>query len=205
MQKDEGLKQQSLLVQQDDLHQQRGQRLKILNQLKQEIAKHETESEGLNKDQKRLQRLFAEIQILLSDLPKDLGSNKPFIELKGRMMKPVRGIYAHSFHSKRSENTQWDGVVIQAKIGDTVQAIAYGRVAFADWLRGFGMMIILDHQDGYMSLYGFNESINVEVGDWVEDRQDIATIGNSGTLTTAGLYFEIRKDALPLNPKKWIK
>ncbi|MBL4661641.1 MAG: peptidoglycan DD-metalloendopeptidase family protein [Alcanivoracaceae bacterium] len=205
LQEQETIKQQGLLVQQDDLQQQRKQRLSILTRLKHEIAKYETQGESLNKDQKRLQQLLSEIQVLLSDLPKSLGSNKPFRKLKARMDRPVVGQYIRSFHSKRSENTQWDGVVIAANLGDSVNAIAYGRVAFADWLRGFGMLVILDHQDGYMSLYGFNESINVDVGDWVDKGQEIATIGNSGTLATPGLYFEIRKDAMPLNPKIWVK
>ena len=199
------LKKQSLLHQKDKLDEQRNIRLKTLNELKVEIAKHETQNDSLNKDQRRLQQLLSEIQVLLSDLPKDLGNNKPFAQLKGKLLKPTKGSYIRSFHSRRSENTRWDGVVIKADLGAKVTAIAYGRVAFADWLRGFGMLVILDHQDGYMSLYGFNESINVEVGDWVDSNQEIATIGNSGTLTTPAVYFEIRKNAKPLNPKAWIK
>jgi septal ring factor EnvC (AmiA/AmiB activator) len=183
----------------------RKERLIILKELKIEITKHETQSEGLNNDQKRLAQLLLEIKNLLSDLPDDLGSNKPFRKLKGKMQKPVKGKYIRSFRSRRSEGTRWNGVVIKADFGDKVQAIAYGRVAFADWLRGFGMLVIIDHQDSYMSLYGFNESINVEVGDWVVTGQNIATIGNSGTLVLPALYFEIRKDAKPLNPKSWVK
>jgi septal ring factor EnvC (AmiA/AmiB activator) len=205
LQEQENLKQQKLLSQQDLLLDEKRQRLKILNQLKVEIAQHETESESLNKDQQRLQSLIGEIQLLLSDLPKDLGSNKPFNKLQGKMKKPVSGTYVRSFHSRRSEDTRWDGVVIQADMGAKVRSIAYGRVAFADWLRGFGLLVILDHQDGYMSLYGFNESLSVEVGDWVDERQEIATIGNSGTLAMPAVYFEVRKDAVPLNPKLWVK
>lgn len=205
LQDQENIKKQGLLLQQDKLFEQRKLRLATLNQLKNEIAKHETESEGLNKDQLRLQQLLNEIQVLLTDLPSDLGFNKPFKQLKGKMKKPVIGSYIHSFHSRRSENTRWDGVVIQAEFSKDIQSIAYGRVAFADWLRGFGMLVIIDHQDGYMSLYGFNESLNVEAGDWVDDRQVIASIGNSGTLATPAVYFEIRKNAIPLNPKSWVK
>jgi septal ring factor EnvC (AmiA/AmiB activator) len=205
LQKQESDRKIKLTSQKSELLDQRKQRLVILNQLKTEIAKHETESQGLSKDQKRLQELLNEIQLLLSDLPKDLGSNKPFKQLKGKMKKPVAGKYIRSFNSQRSENTRWNGVVIKAELGKSVQAVAYGRVAFADWLRGYGMLIIIDHQDGYMSLYGFNESLNVEVGDWVDARQNIANIGNSGNLVTSGVYFEIRKNAKPLNPKSWVK
>lgn len=193
-----------LLVQKEALFEQRNIRLKTLNKLKIEITKHESESDGLNRDHRRLQELLNEIQVLLSDLPKDLGS-KPFALLKGKMKKPATGSYIRSFNSTRSETTRWNGVVIKSDIGNQVHAIAYGRVAFADWLRGFGMLVIIDHQEGYMSLYGFNESLTVDVGDWVEERQTIATIGNSGTLTTPAVYFEIRKNAKPLNPKVWVK
>ncbi len=201
----ENLKKQTLLLQKDTLDEQRNIRLITLNTLKNEIAKHESKSDGLNKDQSRLQQLLNEIQVLLSDLPSDLGFNKPFAKLKGKLSKPVKGTYIRSFHSRRSENTRWNGVVIRADLGEQVKAIAYGRVAFADWLRGFGMLVIIDHQDGYMSLYGFNESINVEVGDWVNNQQGIATIGNSGTLAIPAVYFEIRKNAKPLNPNAWVK
>lgn len=199
------IKQQKLITQQHELVAQRNERLNILKALKKEIAKYEAEDKSLSKDQKRLQKLLDEIQLLLSDLPKDLGTNKPFAQLKKRLKKPISGKYIRSFKSSRSENTRWDGVVLAGDMGDQVKAVAYGRVAFADWLRGFGMLVILDHQDGYMSLYGFNESINVEVGDWVNERQNIATVGNSGTLPRPALYFEIRKDAKPLNPKSWLK
>lgn len=201
----ENHKKEILEQQQAELLKQRKQRLEILNNLKLEIAKHETESETLNKDQQRLQQLLNEIQVLLSDLPKDLGLNKSFAQLRGQMKQPVDGKYIRSFNSQKSEDTRWSGVVIQSDFGNQVSAIAYGRVAFADWLRGFGMLVILDHQDGYMSLYGFNQSISVEAGDWVEERQQIATVGNSGDMPIPALYFEIRKDAIPQNPKNWVK
>lgn len=205
LQDQEESKKQVLVIQQDKLLDQRKTRLITLNLLKKEISKKLSQSDSLNKDQNRLQRLLADIQTLLTDLPADLGNNKPFSQLKGQMKIPANGKYIRSFRSTRSEDTRWNGVVIKADFGDAVKAIAYGRVAFADWLRGFGMLVILDHQDGYMSLYGFNDSINVDVGDWVADQQTIATIGNSGTLATPGVYFEIRKDARPLNPKLWVK
>ncbi len=205
LQKQENEKQQRLLAQQDNLFEERKGRLKILNNLKTEIAKHQSETQGLSKDQKRLRTLLDEIRHLLSDLPKNLGNNPHFYRLKGKLEKPLAGRYLHSFHSRRYSNSRWDGVVIAGTMGSKIKAIAYGRVAFADWLSGFGMLVIIDHQDGYMSLYGFNESLLVEVGDWVQAKQAIATVGNSGTLATPALYFEIRQDAKPLNPKSWLK
>ncbi len=203
--KQENLKQQVLLAQQDKLLEKRKIRLNTLKALKKEISRDSKESKRLSSDQKRLQQLYLEIKNLLTDLPDSLGAEKPFRKLKGHLNKPVKGVYTHSFKSRRSENTKWNGVVIKGKLGDPVKAVAYGRIAFADWLRGFGMLVIIDHQNGYMSLYGFNESINVEVGDWIKENQVIATVGNSGSLTAPSLYFEIRKDAKPLNPKTWLK
>lgn len=202
---EENEKQQVLIGQQDELLNKRKQRLEILNTLKVEISKHQTESEELNGDQKRLRSLLLEVKNLLSDLPVSLGANLSFAKLKGKMKKPVKGEYIRSFRSRRAEGTKWNGIVIKAGFGDDIRSIAYGRVAFADWLRGYGMLVIIDHHDSYMSLYGFNESINVEAGDWVDNEQVIATIGNSGTLATPAVYFEIRKDAKPLNPKNWVK
>lgn len=198
-------KKHELEIQEKKLLSQRITRLNVLNQLKKEIALHETESDTLTKDQQRLQNLLSEIQVLLSDLPGDLGLGKPFSKLKGKLKKPVDGTYIRSYHSKRSEDTKWNGVVIKSEFSEKVRAVAYGRVAFADWLRGFGMLVIIDHHDGYMSLYGFNQSLDVEAGDWVDERQVIASVGNSGILETPALYFEIRKDAEPQNPKLWIK
>ena len=93
--------------------------------------------------------------------------------------------------------------MIQAPHGVTVRAIAPGRVVFSEWLRGFGLLLILDHDDGYFSLYGHNDSLLREVGDYVEENQEIATVGASGGLTTSGLYFEIRHRAKPVNPAQW--
>ncbi len=199
------LKQQQLQNQNQKLLIKRDERLAVLQKLKKDINSDETESRRLTNNQKRLLKLIQEIKLLLSDLPVNLGNTKKFSSMKGKLNKPVNGNYIRSFRSRRSENTRWDGVVIKSTNGNKINAVAYGRVAYADWLRGFGMLIILDHQEGYMTLYGFNESLLVEVGSWVNKNQAIATVGASGTLDTPALYFEIRKDASPLNPKKWIK
>ena len=95
--------------------------------------------------------------------------------------------------------------MIGAHQGSQVRAISHGRVAFADWLRGFGLLIIIDHGDGYMSLYGHNQSLNMETGDWVEAGEVIATAGNSGGRQKSGLYFEIRHNGKPVNPMRWCR
>jgi septal ring factor EnvC (AmiA/AmiB activator) len=95
--------------------------------------------------------------------------------------------------------------LIQAPAGRKVHAVSYGRVAFADWLRGYGLLIIIDHGDGYMSLYGHNQSLYKEVGDWVEAGDVIASVGDSGGSDRNALYFEIRKNGRPSNPARWCR
>ncbi len=110
-----------------------------------------------------------------------------------------------SFGSRDTANsTRWSGVLIRAQEGKNVSAIHHGRVVFADWLRGFGLLIIIDHGSGYMSLYGRNQALYKETGDWVNPGDVIAVVGSSGGNQQAGLYFEIRRNGKPENPKHWI-
>ena len=102
-------------------------------------------------------------------------------------------------------NLRWQGVLIAAKEGQPVRAVSYGRVAFADWLRGYGMLLIIAHGDGYMSLYGHNQTLYKEVGDWVEAGDVIASAGTSGGDNTSALYFEIRRNGKPTDPSKWCR
>ena len=95
--------------------------------------------------------------------------------------------------------------MIKASQGKDITAISHGRVVYANWLRGFGLLMILDHGDGYMSLYGHNESLYKELGQWVEPSEVIAKVGSSGGYPDSGLYFEIRHNGKPTNPAKWCK
>jgi septal ring factor EnvC (AmiA/AmiB activator) len=132
------------------------------------------------------------------------AQQKPFKSYRGKMSWPVRGRVQNVFGKPRTNSkVKWNGVVINAREGSRVRAVARGRVAYADWLRGYGLLIILDHGDGYMSLYGHNQSLAMEVGDWVEVDQVIASVGMSGGQKKSALYFEIRKNGRPSNPAKW--
>ena len=99
---------------------------------------------------------------------------------------------------------QWQGWVIRSDPGTDVHPVAYGRVAYADWLRGYGLLMIIDHGSGFMSLYGNNESLFKEVGDWVEPTESIAQVGQSST-GDQGMYFELRKDGKALDPAAWLR
>jgi septal ring factor EnvC (AmiA/AmiB activator) len=99
---------------------------------------------------------------------------------------------------------KWSGVLLEAAAGTPVRAVYHGRVAYADWLPGLGLLMIVDHGGGYMTLYGHNEALLKESGDWVEPGEPIAQVGDTGGQARPGLYFEIRLKGEPVNPHPWI-
>ena len=127
-----------------------------------------------------------------------------FAKLKGRLHLPVRGQIANRFGTPRAESgATWKGLFIRAAEGNEVKAIAAGQVVFADWLRGFGNLMIVDHGDTFLSVYGNNQSLYRQVGDAVNSGEVIATIGNSGGNPESGLYFELRQQGQAIDPLKW--
>jgi septal ring factor EnvC (AmiA/AmiB activator) len=153
--------------------------------------------------EKDLTRLIAELTSILSDYP--ISSEQPFREHKGRLTWPVAGALRHDFGQPRvGGNIKWNGVVLAAPRGREVRAVYHGRVAFADWLAGMGLLVIVDHGEGYMTLYGYNETILKNTGDWVAPGDVIATVGDSGGQSQPGLYFELRRGTKPENPRRWV-
>ncbi len=138
-----------------------------------------------------------------ADFFQPLGDD--FGELKGELAWPIKGDVIHKFGSKRGEGAKWDGVIIRAPEGTEIHSITDGKVVFANWLRGYGILIIVDHGKGYMTLYGFNQSLFKKEGDIVSAGEVIASVGQSGGQEEAGLYFAIRKNAKSLNPLEWCK
>lgn len=130
--------------------------------------------------------------------------NKPFASLKGHLLWPAKGAIIRRFGSRRSD-TRWDGVLIGAKEGSDIYAVSSGRVVFADWLRGYGLLTIVDHGQGYMTLYAFNQSLYKKVGDTVKAGTAIAAVGKSDGRDEAGLYFGIRSNGKAINPVTWCK
>jgi septal ring factor EnvC (AmiA/AmiB activator) len=128
--------------------------------------------------------------------------------LRGRLVLPVRGEVVARFGSPRPTEAQvdaptWKGVFIRAKAGADVQVVAAGRVVFADWLRGFGNLLVIDHGEGFLSVYGNNESLLAEVGARVAAGDPVATVGSTGGAADAGLYFELRFKGRPIDPLRW--
>jgi len=132
-------------------------------------------------------------------------SARAFPTLKGKLKLPVRGELVSRYGSPREEGgVTWRGLFIRAAIGEFVRAVADGRVVYADWLRGFGNLLILDHGGGYMSLYGYNEGLLRQVGDGVKGGDAVAQVGASGGAGESGLYFELRHDGKPFDPMRWV-
>lgn len=130
---------------------------------------------------------------------------RAFPTLKGHLRLPVRGELMNRYGSPREEGgVTWRGLFIRAAVGDVVHAVADGRVVYADWLRGFGNLLILDHGGGYMSLYGYNEGLLRQVGDAVKGGEAVAQVGASGGAEESGLYFELRYDGKPFDPLRWV-
>jgi len=127
-----------------------------------------------------------------------------FASQKGMLRWPLKGKVAHSFGSQRSGSLRWDGWLIGASIGEPVAAVLDGQVIFSNYMRGFGLLIILNHGDGYMTLYAHNEELLKDTGDWVLSNETIARAGDTGGLDNPALYFEIRKKGQPADPKKWL-
>jgi len=179
------------------------QRQALLTTLRARISNEGQEIDHLAAQEKDLARLIAELTSILSDYP--ISSENPFSEHKGRLTWPVAGNLLHDFGQPRvGGGLRWNGVVLAAPRGREVRAVYHGRVAFSDWLAGLGLLVIIDHGDGYMTLYGYNESLMKNAGDWVAPGDVIATVGDSGGQQRAGLYFEIRKGTQPVNPRHWV-
>jgi len=138
------------------------------------------------------------------NLPSDNFSGANFSALKGKLRLPVRGTVSNRFGSARQDSgVSWKGLFIKASEGTEVKAVATGRVVFADWLRGFGNLIIIDHGDGYMSLYGNNQSVLKQAGEMVKSGDTIASVGNTGGNESNGLYYELRNQSRPFDPMTW--
>ena len=188
----------------DKMTGQRNERQAIINKLSSRIGSDETRLTELQHNRRDLEELLEKLSNVLADIPADLGSRLGPGDLKGKMPMPVTGRVKHAYGQPRTAGLRWQGWLIGTDVGTDVKAIAYGRVAYSDWLRGYGLLLIIDHGDGFMSLYANNESLLHDVGDWVEPGAMVSTVGTS-PLNGSGLYFEIRKNGKAMDPTVWLK
>jgi septal ring factor EnvC (AmiA/AmiB activator) len=157
----------------------------------------------LEQDRGRLEQLLDKLEESLANLDAPRNA-QPFAGMQGKLLLPVEGRISHRFGNHRNQGKlRWHGIFIDAAEGESVYAVHYGRVVFSDWLRGFGLLMIISHGEGYMSLYGHNQALFRETGDWVSAGEVIAAVGDSGGQDKTGLYFEIRIDGKPNNPQNW--
>lgn len=184
----------------------RRERAAALAAIEARIAAGGQELSRLQADAAALELLLARLRDALADV-KDLRfDQRPFTARRGRLAWPLNGTLLARFGEERGlGEMRWSGVLIAAQPGDPVRAVARGRVVFADWLRGFGLLLIVDHGDGFMTLYGYNEAIYKESGDWVQPGDIVAAVGAGGTRRAPGLYFEVRSRGEPVDPLLWLQ
>jgi septal ring factor EnvC (AmiA/AmiB activator) len=180
------------------------ERNRVLAKLQARMQDKTQEISRLQRDEQRLHKLVESLQQALRDIPPAVADNRPLHERKGKLRWPVAGPVSLRYGSQQAGGKLTSrGMRISAPAGTDVHAIAKGRVAYADWLRGFGLLLIIDHGNDYMSLYGNNRTLYKEVGEWVEGNEVIASVGNSGGQPGSGLYLEMRKKGRPFNPAPW--
>jgi len=193
--------QQTLVLQKKSLTADQAKRQKIISRLNTQLKKQGRHLKALNEDEKQLKQLISSINEIFKNtaLPKQAFKN-----LKGKLPWPLKGrLKAMYGHLKPLSHLKWQGNVIYAKQGNHVRAISSGIVAYADWLKGFGNLMILNHGDGYLSLYSHNQSLYKAPGEAVSKGEIISSAGNSGGIKKSGVYFEIRKQGKPQNPAIW--
>lgn len=182
----------------------RAERQEALVQLNEQVRTRSQEIERLQRNEERLSRLVRGLRAALPP-PPVTGSSPPRTG-KGQWQLPVQGrIKARYGQTKPVGNLRWRGLFVAAAEGRPIQAVTGGRVAYADWLRGFGLLVVLDHGNGVMTLYGHNQSLIKAVGEPVESGEVIALSGNTGGPPEPGLYFEVREHGEPRNPLDWCK
>lgn len=192
--------QQDAAKQKAALEQDRQARQQVLLRVSARIRQQNREIGRLQRNENRLAKLVEKLAQMFAQ-----SNGSPFESLKGKLALPVKGRITNKFGTKRPDGaTVWKGWFLRTPNGQEVKAVAAGQVIFADWLRGFGNLLIIDHGKGYMSLYGNNETLYKQVGDILHGGDVIATAGSSGGNEDSGLYFELRHEGKPMDPAKWI-
>jgi murein hydrolase activator len=177
-----------------ELQKKRSQQVQVISQLKHQLKDKSTKKQHISKQHQGLNKLLVELEKVTKLEYIEVGKN--FDSMLGRLPLPIS--YKEIEHEALSKS------YLEAKEGTRVHAIHPGRVVFSEWLRGLGLLLIIDHGHGYMSLYGNNQVLFKATGDWVNQGDQIALVGKSGGLPKPGLYFEIRKDGTPLDTSRWI-
>jgi murein hydrolase activator len=186
-----------------EVEQARAHRTVVLANLEQESHTRAQNLEKLRSQQAGLEKLLRELREAMEKYP--VQGNDAFAHLRGKLGWPVIGHVVARFGETRAGGVKWDGVLVATERGAPVRAVYQGRIIYADWLPGLGLLTIVDHGDGYRSLYGHNERLYKAVGERVAAGDAIASAGDSGGSSRPELYFEIRKGGKPVDPRPWFK
>ena len=182
----------------------RAERAQLVARIGAEIAEQDAEIAALRSQEETLGELIRQLAARLPAMP-DVDA-EPFAGQTAQLEWPADGPLLKRFGQSRADGSlKWNGMLLGAPAGSDVRAVYHGRVVFSDWLSGMGLLTIVEHDGGYMTLYGHNQDLLKEVGEWVAPGEPIAHVGDSGGQANAGLYFEIRKDGRPVNPQNWLK
>lgn len=202
---------------------QREQRVKMLAAISTKVAAQRREIDTLRRDEQRLARLIERLSKMLAQKPKparpkaakerrpsgsapaDASAGTAFAALKGKLPAPANGSLTTRFGGALEGGGKSKGMFLRAPTGAEVRSVAAGQVVFADWLRGFGNLIVIDHGEGFLTVYGQNEALLAQVGDDVKTGQRIAAVGNSGGRAESGLYFELRRQGEAIDPGPWLR
>ena len=185
-----------------ELNEQRQHQARVVSQLDRQLKDDQTKLNKLLVDRRQLEQLIDQLNKV--DIKDDgLLAAEPFRSRRGKLPWPTSGRLSELYGTAKTGSLTWDGVMISTKVGAPIRAIHSGRVVYADWLRGMGLLVIVDHGDNYLSLYGHNETINKSIGDWVDAKEVIGAAAKSRSRGQAEVYFGIRYKGKPSNPKKW--
>ncbi len=190
----------SRIKQQQQLRQSRTKRKKVLTRLDSRVETQHQKIAILQTNKQALEKVIAKLRQQKTRKP-FVGGN--FASNKGRLSWPTRGTIMHRFGTRMNQSLRYYDVFIKAPEGQGIHAIAPGKVIFSNWLKGFGLLLIVDHGNGYMTLYAHCNSLYKNVGDTITSGEPIASVGNSGGMTNVGLSFQIRHNGKPLDPNRW--
>jgi len=200
-------------TEQAQIEQDRRQRNALLAKIKNDYSSNAHQLSQLQENEISLKNLMSSLPITDEELAINVGHNKDQTQnnsefkgdlttLKGSLSWPIKGRLTQTFGSPRADS-HWDGVLIEANEGTEIKSVMEGKVVFSEWLKGYGLLLIIDHGHGLMTLYAFNQSLYKHTGEWVESGDVIATVGQSGGRNQAGLYFGIRQNGTPIDPLEW--
>jgi len=182
----------------------KNKRQQTLASLKTDIKNRLSEREQLEADRQRLEKLLREVEQAIADIPSP-NESAPFSSLQKKLPWPSAGKVATAFGDSYADGKlRYSGMLINTSEEAEIRAVHYGRVVFANWLRGFGLITILDHGDGYLTLYGHSSSLFTSPGDWIQAGEAIAQAGRTGGTDRPAVYFEIRHNGKPINPGRWL-